>query len=169
MTSTNEVTPMVIAEALAWGIPILSTDVGGIKEMFRDKVEGFIFSPGETEEAVIAMNRVFNEKDLHQKMSAAAFKRHQEMFKIDLMGKKYRNLIYQLVPPVILIDMDGVLVDWDGGFNMIWGNRTPIHRKKSYYIENCMGVEYKQEAEMIFNSQGFFEVNTIKSNHILII
>lgn len=44
VTSTNEVTPMVIPEAMSWAIPILSTNIAGIPEMFSDGVEGKIYN-----------------------------------------------------------------------------------------------------------------------------
>ena len=46
-TSVNEVTPMVISEAMSWSIPVLTTNIAGIPEMFSaDGVEGFLYSPG---------------------------------------------------------------------------------------------------------------------------
>ena len=37
------------------------------------------------------------------------------MFDLDIMVEKYRELLLQVAPPLILVDMDGCLVDWDQG------------------------------------------------------
>ena len=63
MTSINEVTPMVISEAMSWGIPVLSTNIAGIPEMFNDGVEGFLFAPGDDQKAVRVMNLLYEDKD----------------------------------------------------------------------------------------------------------
>ena len=72
MTSINEVTPMVISEAMSWGIPVLSTNIAGIPEMFHDGVEGFFFSPGDDQTAIRVMNLLYEDKnDLRARMGKA--------------------------------------------------------------------------------------------------
>ena len=36
------------------------------------------------------------------------------------MVNSYRELLYIVAPPVILLDLDGVIVDWDEGFYEVW-------------------------------------------------
>lgn len=52
LTSLNEVTPMVISEAMSWSIPVLSTNIAGIGEMFVDGQEGYLFAPGDDAKAL---------------------------------------------------------------------------------------------------------------------
>lgn len=57
----------------------------------------------------------------------------------------------------ILVDMDGVLVDWDRGFHEIWHDREVVNRDKSYFMEECVGAkEYAQEVVDIYHQKGFF-------------
>jgi glycosyltransferase involved in cell wall biosynthesis len=49
LTSVNEVTPMVICEALSCSLPVLSTNIAGIKEMIDDGVEGYLFDINDDE------------------------------------------------------------------------------------------------------------------------
>jgi len=116
LTSLNEVTPMVISEAMSWSIPVLSTNIAGIGEMFTDGQEGFLFSPGDTQKALFGMESVYANKSLRQKMAVKARVRFETTFELDLMVDSYRQLMIKVAPPVILLDMDGVLVDWDKGF-----------------------------------------------------
>ena len=37
-----------------------------------------------------------------------------------LLNKMFKKMIYEIAPPVLLVDMDGVLVDWDAGFRSQW-------------------------------------------------
>ena len=43
--SLNEVTPMVLAEAMIRQIPVITTDIAGIPEMLTHKTHGFVLRP----------------------------------------------------------------------------------------------------------------------------
>ncbi|MDB5287244.1 MAG: hypothetical protein JWR05_2193 [Mucilaginibacter sp.] len=47
LPSYNEGLPISILEAMSYGLPILSTDIGGIPEVLENGVNGFIFKPGD--------------------------------------------------------------------------------------------------------------------------
>ena len=49
MTSLNEGVPVVIIEAAGYGVPTMTTDVGGVKEFVRDQETGFLVERGEAE------------------------------------------------------------------------------------------------------------------------
>ncbi len=49
LTSANEGTPVTIIEALAAGRPIVSTEVGGVADVVRDGVDGFLTAVGDAE------------------------------------------------------------------------------------------------------------------------
>lgn len=158
LTSINEVTPMVISEALSWSIPVLSTDIAGIKEMFVDGVEGFLFSPDDEEKALRSMEELVERPDLCREMGKNSRKRYEAMFDIDAMVSAYRQLVFSVAPPIILIDLDGTLVDWDRGFVQEWGNRCRIDRSISYEIEECvLSSEFAQDVRLVYQQKGFFE------------
>ena len=56
----------------------------------------------------------------------------------------------------ILVDMDGVIVDWDKGFENVWAGRSRLERHKSYIIQDCVPLEFKPEATAITRRAGFF-------------
>jgi hypothetical protein len=62
LPSTNEVTPLVMVEAMARGVPVLCTKVGGIAELMTHGIEGFHFSveplPPPAEHSTSYMQRV---------------------------------------------------------------------------------------------------------------
>jgi glycosyltransferase involved in cell wall biosynthesis len=47
LTSLNEGTPVTAIEALAAGVPVVATDVGGVADVVRDKETGFLVPPGD--------------------------------------------------------------------------------------------------------------------------
>jgi glycosyltransferase involved in cell wall biosynthesis/5'(3')-deoxyribonucleotidase len=169
LTSLNEVTPMVISEALSWSIPVLSTNIAGIPEMFTDGKEGFLFSPGDDAKALAGMESLYRDRELRNRMGLKARLRFESTFDLDLMVDSYRQLILAVAPPVILLDMDGCLVDWDKGFMQKWieldplahqGTYTPgraIDRSRSYYMEECiLDSEHREEAVELILSRGMF-------------
>jgi glycosyltransferase involved in cell wall biosynthesis/5'(3')-deoxyribonucleotidase len=158
LTSLNEVTPMVISEALSWSIPVLSTNIAGIGEMYTDGKEGFLFAPGDTKKALSGMEAIYSDVKLRQKMSVKARARFETTFDLNVMVEHYKQLMFKVAPPVILLDMDGVLVDWDRGFLQAWGPRCPIDRTTSYYMEDClMDMTLRKEALQLIAQPGFFE------------
>lgn len=156
LTSLNEVTPMVISESLSWGIPVLSTNIAGIKEMFTDGMEGYHFDPHDEEKSLFGMEQIYSDEKLRNRMRRLARQRFETCFDLDLMVESYRQLVLSVAPPVVLLDMDGALIDFDGEFIKRWKNRSPIHRSKSYYIQDCVAAELKPDAEKLFHEKGFF-------------
>lgn len=157
LTSLNEVTPMVISEAMSWGLPVISTNIAGIKEMYTDGVEGFHFAPGDEMRILRAMQDITQDPMLRNSMAKAARARFETAFDLDLMVESYRQLVLKVAPPVILLDMDGALLDWDKRFMQLWADRSPLDRSQSYFMEDCVPKEFRQEAIDTFMQPGFFE------------
>lgn len=47
LPSYNEGLPVSILEAMSWGIPVITTTVGGIPDLVEDHVNGYLISPGD--------------------------------------------------------------------------------------------------------------------------
>jgi glycosyltransferase involved in cell wall biosynthesis len=161
LTSLNEMAPTVIAEALACSLPVLSTNVGGIGEMVTHGKEGFLFAPFDTAAALECMQRIYNmhcnEPALMAAMCTAAMQRYEQQFSLTGMVHRYRQLLYEIAPPTVLVDMDGTLVDWDSGFYKLWGEeRGDINRTKSYDMELCVEEGRFNEAYRLIRQPGLF-------------
>ena len=89
-TSTNEVTPMVISEAMSYGLPILTTSIAGIPEMLVHGTEGFLFEPGDDVTALDCMHQLYYNPDLKLQMGQAGLARFKSTFDIEIMNGKYR-------------------------------------------------------------------------------
>ena len=68
LPSYNEGLPVAILEAMSYGIPVISTNVGSIEEVVKDNETGFIVNPGNIYEIVDSINKlVINEKMWEEK------------------------------------------------------------------------------------------------------
>jgi glycosyltransferase involved in cell wall biosynthesis len=105
-TSVNEVTPMVISEAMSFGIPILSTNIAGIPEMLSNGIEGYLFVPYDDNQAIEYMNKIFQDEDLRYKLGQNGIKRFTNCFDLRIMVELYRNLILNVAPPIILLGLN---------------------------------------------------------------
>lgn len=69
LASVQENSPMVIAEAMASGLPVIASRVGGVPMMITDEVDGLMYECGHIGQLTEFMARVFKEKNLHKKLS----------------------------------------------------------------------------------------------------
>ena len=60
LPSYNEGLPISILEAMTYKLPIISTNVGGIPEVLKDKVNGLLIEPGSKKELKNALEFVIN-------------------------------------------------------------------------------------------------------------
>ena len=75
--------PTVIMEAMATGLPVVSTRIGGIPEMVIDNETGFLVSPGDLVALADAIEKVTNDQSLGQKFGQAGYERAQTLFSIE--------------------------------------------------------------------------------------
>lgn len=69
LPSCKEGMPMVILEAFAYGLPVISTYVSGIPEIIQEKENGLLFQPGDVFALIKCMRLLRDNVSLRQKMS----------------------------------------------------------------------------------------------------
>lgn len=72
LSSDHEGLPNSILEAAASGLPIVSTAVDGVKDIFTDGVDALLVLPHDTTALSSALGRVLSDDDLAQRLSVAA-------------------------------------------------------------------------------------------------
>jgi len=96
LPSYAEGLPISILEAMSYGLPILSTPVGGIPEIVENGVNGYLFQPGDKNGIFQAILQLLSNKDLAKQMgdeSLAKAKRHMPCNVSDALSKLYFSLI----------------------------------------------------------------------------
>jgi colanic acid/amylovoran biosynthesis glycosyltransferase len=75
--------PTVIMEAMATGLPVVSTRVGGIPEMVIDNQTGFLVQPEDAVALAGAIEKVTNDRSLGQTLGRSGYEHAQKLFSIE--------------------------------------------------------------------------------------
>ncbi len=93
-TSNKDNMPLSLFEALACGLPVISTNVGGIPDYFTDGINGFLIEPNNKEQLTNKILYVLNNQDEVQKIIDNGY---QTFEKLTLRNLKSEYLkLYQL-------------------------------------------------------------------------
>ena len=79
-TTTVDNTPISVMEAMALGLPVVSTNVGGISYLIKDGESGVLVKPNDVSEMVLAIKNVIS-NSLHY--SGVAFSARKEVERFD--------------------------------------------------------------------------------------
>jgi glycosyltransferase involved in cell wall biosynthesis len=95
LPSLTEGTPNGIIEAMACGLPVISTTVGGVPDLVSDET-GILVPPGDVEALSQAMTLLAEDPLLRERMGQAARKRYEKLFNpslvLPLMIDTYRRV-----------------------------------------------------------------------------
>jgi glycosyltransferase involved in cell wall biosynthesis len=83
LPSYNEGLPMSILEAMSYGLPVVSTPVGGIPEAVFDGVNGFLVEPGDQKGFTAKLEILIQSPELRRKMGQESRRIAEEKFNID--------------------------------------------------------------------------------------
>jgi len=97
LPSVNEGTPVSAIEALASGTPVVATRVGGVPDVVRDGVDGFLVEPGDTESAAERLATLARDPALRRRLGEAGSARVRERYSVerlvDDVDRLYRSLL----------------------------------------------------------------------------
>ena len=98
LPSYIEGVPMGILEGMAWGLPVVSTTVGGIPDVVEDGREGLLIEPGDIAALREAMERFLRNDEERKRMGSAArekvsrrFTPHTIIPRLDILYGEYCN------------------------------------------------------------------------------
>lgn len=92
VTSTSEGLPLVILEAMASGVPIISTGVGGIPEVIEDKKTGFIVSGFAVDQFIHAIDTLLSNPSIFNSIQKAARKKVEQDYSEVTMVKDTKQV-----------------------------------------------------------------------------
>jgi glycosyltransferase involved in cell wall biosynthesis len=96
LTSKQEGTPNVILEAMAYGVPVLATRVGGIPEILSEKC-GILVDPDDQTELHAAAARLISNPDLRSKFVIEGKKYVEENHSIEYLQNKLTEIYSRLI------------------------------------------------------------------------
>lgn len=71
LTSDNEGSPVSLIEAQAAGVPVVTTDVGGARDVVEDRVNGRVLDPGDESGMADAITEILGDPDLASRFAVA--------------------------------------------------------------------------------------------------
>lgn len=93
LPSYAEGMPMGVLEAMAAGLPIVASTVGGIPDTLKDGVEGFLISPGDVQGLIQALRCTLSNVGLQQSMGKAGRHRVEAEFAVSKVIERM-NQVY---------------------------------------------------------------------------
>lgn len=92
LPSYYEGLPISLLEAMSWGIPIISTTVGGIPELVRDGTSGILIEPGDVHALAHALSTLAADGALRDRMGRAGRSQVAESFSRDVVLPRLEGL-----------------------------------------------------------------------------
>jgi glycosyltransferase involved in cell wall biosynthesis len=90
LSSRSEGAPLSILEAMAAGVPVVASSVGGVPEIVEDATTGLLVPPGDAAALAAALERLLADAALRRRLGAAGRERVRERF--DLAGLQSAHL-----------------------------------------------------------------------------
>jgi glycosyltransferase involved in cell wall biosynthesis len=92
MPSLAEGNPLSLMEAMASGLPVVASAVGGIPDLIDDGVNGYLVKPRDVDQLSEAIGRLAADEDLRRGIGARNSEKAVREFDIGLMADRYWEL-----------------------------------------------------------------------------
>ncbi|WP_289130529.1 glycosyltransferase, partial [uncultured Clostridium sp.] len=97
LPSLYEGLPMVLLEAMAFNIPVVSMDVGSISELIHEGETGYLINKGNYHDFVIKLNELKSNEKLMKKLGKSAFEHINKNYNIEVYSKSIENIYTRLI------------------------------------------------------------------------
>jgi glycosyltransferase involved in cell wall biosynthesis len=88
----SEMFPIAILQALAGGLPVVASAVGGIPEMIQQGVSGRLVPPDDAEALAAAICLLADDRNLRESMGRAAHHLHHTRFHAAVMAQRIEQV-----------------------------------------------------------------------------
>ncbi len=97
MPSASETFGLAALEAMACGVPVVSTDIGGLPELNIQGETGFLCKVGDVDAMTAASRQILTNERMHETMAAASLERASKTFDIDSIVPRYEAYYEQVL------------------------------------------------------------------------
>lgn len=92
LASRSEGGPISILEAMAAGLPVVASDVGGVGDLVADGATGLLVPPADPDALAAALDRVLADPELRRRLGAAGRERARERFDLGALRRAHLEL-----------------------------------------------------------------------------
>lgn len=96
LPSYNEGLPMSILEAMSYGLPVISTTIGGIPDAVENGVNGYLIEPGDARALAEKIGALANDPALRKKMGENSYNTAREKFDITVIIAQLKQIYTNL-------------------------------------------------------------------------
>ena len=96
LPSRREGVPLVLLEAMAFGLPVIATPVGGIVDYVRHEDNGLLVPPGDVEALVDSIQALAADPGLRERLGEAGRRRIGEEAGAESIARRWRELYSEL-------------------------------------------------------------------------
>ena len=97
LCSINETLPLAFLEAMATGLPLVGTRVGGLPEMIEEGGNGFLVSPRDPRGLADALIQILGNPELARRLGSRSRRRVESEFGLETMTRAYEDLFERLL------------------------------------------------------------------------
>ena len=100
LPSYGEGFPMGVLDAWAYGLPVITTPVGGLPDVLKDGKNALVFSPGDVDELAKRLDAIMESEQLRLSLSATSKKLADGLFNVININKQIEKLYDELYKEV---------------------------------------------------------------------
>jgi glycosyltransferase involved in cell wall biosynthesis len=89
--------PMVVLEAMAAGLPVMASNVGGVPDLIDGSSTGLFCDPHEPESFRVGVRRVLEDREFTHRMASAAHEDAVKRFHPKIIAKKHLEIYQELL------------------------------------------------------------------------
>lgn len=89
----NECFPLVLLEAMQFGLPIVTTDEGGIPDMIEDGVNGLICKKGDAKSLALCLEKLIDDEHLRRDMGNLGYQKYKKEYTLDCFEERLLGIL----------------------------------------------------------------------------
>jgi glycosyltransferase involved in cell wall biosynthesis len=97
LPSYQEGLPMSVLEAMSYGLPIISTPVGGTPDAVENEVNGFLIEPGDYRSLAEKIEFLAENQELRHQMGQKSYEIVKNKFDINIIAQELKNLYNEIL------------------------------------------------------------------------
>ena len=91
----NECFPLVLLEAMQWGLPLVSSDEGGIPDVVKNGENGFVCERKDPNSLAVALEKLIKDSNLRRRMGERGYQRYKEHYTLEAFERKFIETMHK--------------------------------------------------------------------------